>query len=179
MKYLLVALCGCEAQIDLDFNDEPRITVMLVQIISACAKHNTDKAEVERLNQIIADAGDMAAEIRRAQRAEDFAKSDNARLKAALEKYADHANWHYIGETFSPRWIDANDPIRMAEEALKGGAQSTCKWEHDLDRETDVWETSCGDAVVFDEGEPKEHGYKFCHYCGKPIEFVEQEGGEG
>lgn len=42
-------------------------------------------AEVRRLNQMIADAGDMAAEIRRAQRAEDFAKSENARLRAALE----------------------------------------------------------------------------------------------
>jgi hypothetical protein len=27
--------------------------------------------------------------------------------------------------------------------------------------------------MVFEYGPPKEHGYKFCHHCGKPIVFVE------
>lgn len=48
----------------------------------------------------------------------------------------------------------------------------TCEWSHEIAYDSDVWETSCGNAVVFDEGTPQENGYKFCHYCGKPIEFV-------
>lgn len=103
------------------------------------------------------------------------------RLSAALEFYANPKNWKYEYKHSDFKEPEINsDKGRIAREALKGGSQSTCKWNHDQDHENDVWETSCGNAVVFDEGEPKDHGYEFCHYCGKTIEFVENEkGGEG
>ena len=64
----------------------------------------------------------MAAEIRRAQRAEDFAKSDNARLRAALEKIASVVYGGYIfdGDTYAH--TSTVETLRQAaKEALKGG----------------------------------------------------------
>lgn len=45
-----------------------------------------------------------------------------------------------------------------------------CIWPEDEDGN---WATSCDQLMVFEYGPPKEHGYKFCHHCGKPIVFVE------
>lgn len=44
-----------------------------------------------------------------------------------------------------------------------------CDWKEDEDG---IWATACGQFLVFDYGSPKEHGYKFCHRCGKPIQFT-------
>jgi len=46
-----------------------------------------------------------------------------------------------------------------------------CTWTfktywHDL---SDAWETSCGEVAIFDAEGPIEGGFKFCHYCGKPL----------
>ncbi len=63
---------------------------------------------------------------------------------------------------------------------LRAMAQDTCTWTEDGDNDNDVWDTECGEAVVFDEGTPKEHGYRHCHYCGKNIIFaLNGKGGEG
>lgn len=129
-------------------------------------------ADQALLGEMIAGSGQVNAELKEL-------RNENAQLRALLEPAEKVCKTlsEYIesGEFFDPETMRG-----IAEwQALKGGAQSTCKWEHDQDRENDVWETSCGNAVVFDEGEPKEHGYKFCPYCGKLIEFVEQEEGEG
>ena len=55
-------------------------------------------------------------------------------------------------------------------ERLKAQRNETCKWVLE-DNEYGVWDTRCGEAVVFDEETPKANGYKYCHYCGKLIEF--------
>ena len=102
------------------------------------------------------------------------------RLRAALENAlrfaAQRANHYWI---HSAAASDFEKLAKMISEALKGGSQSTCKWQLDPDHEISTWNTSCGEAFGFSECTPKEAGCIYCTHCGKPIDFVEQEGGEG
>lgn len=34
----------------------------------------------------------------------------------------------------------------------------------------DFWDTSCGEAFTFAEGDPKDNRFNYCPYCGKRIE---------
>ncbi len=45
-----------------------------------------------------------------------------------------------------------------------------CTWSEDSDG---YWQTTCQQSMVFEYAKPFEQGYKFCHHCGKPIQFVE------
>jgi hypothetical protein len=47
----------------------------------------------------------------------------------------------------------------------------TCLWIHDED--ADKWDTECSEAHCFFEDGPRENHYRFCPYCGKPIELME------
>jgi hypothetical protein len=49
----------------------------------------------------------------------------------------------------------------------------TCAWRVEADWlfENERYETSCGEAFVFETGTPKENGFTFCPYCGKRIEY--------
>ena len=51
------------------------------------------------------------------------------------------------------------------------GELSDCKWRGDEDH----WESSCGQAFVFFDGDPFENGFVFCPYCGKPIGVIQKE----
>lgn len=65
--------------------------------------------------------------------------------------------------------------VKQAEiERLKAQGEETCKWMLD-DDEYGVWETRCGEAIVFETETPQANGYKYCHYCGKQIEFAARE----
>ena len=44
-----------------------------------------------------------------------------------------------------------------------------CDWKEDEDG---YWNTSCNQCMVFEYAPPHEQGYKFCHHCGKPIDFI-------
>lgn len=44
-----------------------------------------------------------------------------------------------------------------------------CAWKQDEDGN---WDTKCGQFMCFEYAPPKEHGYKFCHGCGHPINFI-------
>jgi hypothetical protein len=47
-----------------------------------------------------------------------------------------------------------------------------CRWTLDTDdTEGDSFFTSCGERSVVD-GDPKEHGMRFCWYCGKSLAIV-------
>lgn len=46
---------------------------------------------------------------------------------------------------------------------------NACTWEPDDDG---VWNTSCGNAFVFNDDGPDANGFKFCPYCGKPLAQV-------
>ena len=53
-----------------------------------------------------------------------------------------------------------------------------CKWAKDVDtseREcSEVYDTQCNNEHVLIDGNPKDHGFKYCPYCGKQI-YVETE----
>lgn len=53
-----------------------------------------------------------------------------------------------------------------------GGAMN-CLWTR-ADDDTDLWETSCGEEFCIIEGTPKENKMRFCCYCGKPLEEIEE-----
>lgn len=57
------------------------------------------------------------------------------------------------------------DDIRLREQL------NTCTWKQETyeDMDRNLWETSCGQSFVFDEGRPSENGAKFCCYCGKRL----------
>ena len=46
----------------------------------------------------------------------------------------------------------------------------TCAWT--AEGEDGIWSTVCGNAFLFEAYGPHENGFKFCPYCGKPIEAV-------
>lgn len=45
----------------------------------------------------------------------------------------------------------------------------SCTWEPDDDG---IWNTTCKKQFVFNDDGPHENGFKFCPYCGKPLEAV-------
>lgn len=47
----------------------------------------------------------------------------------------------------------------------------TCVWEQDEDS-GDYYSTSCGRVFCITEGTPSENSFKFCAFCGNPIEEV-------
>ena len=51
-----------------------------------------------------------------------------------------------------------------------------CIWFEDDDG---TWATSCGQKHEFMCDGPEENHYKYCPYCGKNIETVDFEEGEG
>jgi rRNA maturation endonuclease Nob1 len=48
--------------------------------------------------------------------------------------------------------------------------KKSCVWKED--EEYGMWETGCKNAFEFIEGDIKENSFKFCPYCGSPIEQV-------
>ena len=52
----------------------------------------------------------------------------------------------------------------------------TCKWCKDGYKWEyyEYWETGCDNLFQFHAGGPKENHFKFCPYCGKPIEEVRE-----
>lgn len=62
------------------------------------------------------------------------------------------------------RWLNAPapQPVSGADER----AAKVCEWKQDTDYETAIWHTSCGEAFVFNDGDPEENFLKFCCYCG-------------
>ena len=49
-----------------------------------------------------------------------------------------------------------------------------CVWAQD-DWDCDVWATDCGKHFSIIEGTPTENSFRFCCYCGKPIEEAPYE----
>lgn len=44
----------------------------------------------------------------------------------------------------------------------------TCEWTPS-DEGEDLWDTQCGHLFILTCGTPKDHGFRFCCYCGKPL----------
>lgn len=52
----------------------------------------------------------------------------------------------------------------MARTKTKRNREPYCVWTHD-GRE-DAWDTGCGQKFQFNDGGPRENGFRFCCYCG-------------
>jgi hypothetical protein len=49
-----------------------------------------------------------------------------------------------------------------------------CQWRHN--NEYDRWDTSCDDiCVALNNETPKDFGFKVCPYCGKTIDWVDEQ----
>ena len=44
-----------------------------------------------------------------------------------------------------------------------------CTWSQNIDDESGMWETTCSEAFLFNDGGPKDNSFRFCCYCGKPL----------
>lgn len=50
--------------------------------------------------------------------------------------------------------------------------EEVCEWKL-FDEETNAYNTTCGGAFWFNDGSPKDNGFKYCPYCGRKIKVVE------
>jgi hypothetical protein len=48
-------------------------------------------------------------------------------------------------------------------------ANNFCDWRSDYDGN---WDTGCRQCMCFEHAPPAFQGYKFCHHCGLPINFI-------
>ena len=71
----------------------------------------------------------------------------------------------------------AGQALAAYEAAKAGGlpdplaeAAKICAWKEDEDGN---WYTACHQFMCFEHAPPNEQGYKFCHRCGNPINFIE------
>jgi len=48
-------------------------------------------------------------------------------------------------------------------------APNVCVWEED-GTDYEGWDTSCGNKFYIVDGCPSDNDFKFCCYCGKPLE---------
>lgn len=131
---------------------------MTKKISELLAKIGYQLVEIDRLKATITNK-DAALEAIRIE---------NDQLRFALQKIVRRKEIQT--DNYLDMWMNA---VNIAKGAL-GGEKDICKWELDAGFPSDLYETDCGNAVVFDEGEPKENGYRHCHYCGRPIVFVEE-----
>ena len=51
----------------------------------------------------------------------------------------------------------------------------TCKWTHDDLCGDRYYDSECGENFVFNSGNTKDNGFKYCPYCGKEIVESEEE----
>lgn len=75
------------------------------------------------------------------------------------------------GDIFKTDWEKEASTALAAYEAAKAGgpAAKACDWKMDYDGN---WDTSCKQCMCFEYAPPAQQGYKFCHHCGLPINFI-------
>ena len=49
----------------------------------------------------------------------------------------------------------------------------TCVWRLE-EIDSDLWETACKQEFIMLGGTPSDNDMKYCCYCGKPIEEIEE-----
>ncbi len=71
----------------------------------------------------------------------------------------------------SDRFIDAKktfeDATKLGKAIADAWNRKSCKWKYDT--EHDMWETECGDAWTFLEGNLTDNKCRFCPHCGRKI----------
>ena len=64
---------------------------------------------------------------------------------------------------------DASNKCDKCGAGVFDHAHKPCTWTVD---EEGTWKTGCGNLFQFEADGPHENHFKFCPYCGKPIEAV-------
>lgn len=54
---------------------------------------------------------------------------------------------------------------KTVDDKLHKLKKCVCVWDDE-----EGWPSTCGECFYFEDGGPKENGFKFCPYCGKPLE---------
>lgn len=72
---------------------------------------------------------------------------------------------------------EVKDIERQLAELKRQNAEPTCQFTYD--EHHDKWDTACGQAFQFLDGDPIGNGQMYCGYCGKPIEQVPVADKEG
>jgi len=54
-----------------------------------------------------------------------------------------------------------------------------CVWTPDMDEETGIHYSTCGEAWAFNDGGPNENNVRFCQGCGKPVKLAAAPGKGG
>ena len=57
----------------------------------------------------------------------------------------------------------------QGQDAAPAERSKSCLWSH-ADDDTDLWETSCGNAASIICGTPEENEFRHCCYCGGVLE---------
>jgi hypothetical protein len=74
----------------------------------------------------------------------------------------------------APSWVNewqsrAAQLLREAETDTPKSPVQTCNWTRNDDEESSSYDTACGSAYFFIDGDLDENEVKFCFHCGKPI----------
>ena len=74
----------------------------------------------------------------------------------------------YIAKVF-PLHPDERDDEQLARHIcdLHNRSIESCAWTEDSDG---IWSSSCEQDAEFLSGGPMENSYRYCPYCGKPLE---------
>lgn len=64
---------------------------------------------------------------------------------------------------------DGNTPLYCLNCAGKMKAKKSCTW---TENDCGFWDTKCGEAFRFIDGDPAGNKYKYCPYCGRPIDAL-------
>jgi hypothetical protein len=70
------------------------------------------------------------------------------------------------------KWEDISLELRMnlidIVQKLGLVKESACTWTQ-VDEDSELWETECGESFYLESNSPNEGGLKFCCYCGKSL----------
>jgi hypothetical protein len=97
-----------------------------------------------------------------------------------LEKFESWVRSHFLmhHEWLKPgqgKWRYAkNETLFMLAAWKARGTKPECDWVPDAD-DCRAFETTCGNAFVLNEGDPRTNGVLFCPYCGGKLKHAKGE----
>ena len=101
---------------------------------------------------------------------EQEAREGYAALEAMFERaYA--AEQALAARPSSPvlQLVASKSGTKQGQDAAPAERSKSCLWSH-ADDDTDLWETSCGNAFSIIDGTPEENEFRHCCYCGGVLE---------
>ena len=66
-------------------------------------------------------------------------------------------------------WDTLEPQKELVIKHLEGIVSIPCEWTVTSNYEDAYWDTSCGEAFVFEEGTPEDNSMKYCPFCGRKL----------